>query len=151
MDTDALPFRERIQLAAAALIAVGFAVFVILSAPEKVAPLTRDGKPGSFTSPTPWAAAPLIEVSRSPAKEGEQTVRVRYVVIRLVDGKPVTEISPPAEEVLEAGTTSVELQPKVSEFPTTRVETGAIVEWFSGEQRLGWSSVGLSDPSPLLD
>ncbi|MCX6401684.1 MAG: hypothetical protein NTX33_17360 [Propionibacteriales bacterium] len=151
MDTDELPLRERIQLAVAALLAVGFAVFVILSAPEKVVPLTRDGRPGSFTSPTPWAAAPLIEVSRSPASTGEQNVRVRYVVTRLVDGKPVTEISPPVEDVLEAGAISVELQPEVSSFPTTRVETGAVVEWFSGEQRLGWSSVGLSDPSPLLD
>ncbi|MFC7503407.1 hypothetical protein, partial [Nocardioides sp. GCM10030258] len=117
---------------------------------EKVVPLTRDGRPGSFTSPTPWTAEPVIDVSRSPASTGEQSVRVRFVVIRLVDGKPVTETSPPTKGVLEAGAGSVVLRPRVKEFPTERVETGVIVEWFAGTERLGWSSVGLADPSPML-
>ena len=54
---------------------------------------------------------------------------------------------------IEAGAPSTTVQPSdLGDLPTTGIlEVGMVVEWFSSSTRLGWTSVGLADPSSVMD
>jgi len=151
VDIDAPTPWQRILLIAAMPIAVATSLLIVLSAPEKEAPPVKGGHPGTFAAP--WLDTPPIEVTRSPETDGVQEVRVTVVVNQQVDGNWKTVRKVPVAGTIEAGAASTSVQPAgLDDLPTTGIfEVGTVGEWFSGSTRLGWTSVGLADPSSVVD
>jgi hypothetical protein len=150
VDIDGPTARERIQLLVALPLAVALALCLILTRPEEVVPPVSGGHPGTFAAP--WLQTPPIEVTRSPESDGAQEVRVTVVVNQQVDGawKNLRKVA--TNGTIEDGASSTSVPASgLEDLPTSGIfEVGAVVEWFSGTTRLGWTSVGLADPSGVV-
>ena len=150
MDVDAPTTRERIQMIVAAPVVVAASLAIVLSRPEPEAPPVDGGRPGAFAAPTFGTEAAPMEVTRSPESNGAQDIRVVYVVNQQqVDGTWRNLQKVVVTGTIEADERSTEVEPEgLDDLPSAGAfEIGAVVEWFEGSTRLGWKSVGLSDPT----